>query len=103
MDHAPAEATWTKRRCQLDVDRIVIGELLLGFYGLLVINFAWANQNWGIFIYASVFTAGLLMMAFASIAHAFATYRDRIDRKAQLLLENQTWSVESADESRVNR
>lgn len=103
LDQAPAEATWTKRRYQLDIDRIVIGELLLGFYGLFVINFAWANQNWGIFIYASVFTAGLLMMAFASIAHAFATYRDRIDRKAQLLLENQTWSVESADESRVNR
>ena len=100
LDHAPAEATWTKRRYQLDIDRIVLGELGLGMYGLFVLDFAWDNQNWGIFIYSGVFTAGLFMMAFASIAHAGATYRDRTDRKAQLLLENQTWS---SDESQVIR
>lgn len=91
LEHGPADATWTKRRYQLDIDRIVLGELLLGAYGLFAVAVAWNNQNWGIFIYAAVFTSGLFMMAFASIAHAFATYRDRTDRKAQLLLENETW------------
>ncbi len=93
-------SSWTKRRYQLDIDRIVFAELLLGLYGLGVIRFAWNNENWGIFIYASVFSAGLLMMAFATITHAIATFRGRGDRKAQLLLENQTWATE---ESRVSR
>lgn len=96
LDSAPGPANWTKRRYQLDIDRIVLGELLLGVYGLFVIDFAWDNQNWGIFIYAGVFTVGLFMMAFASIAHAIATYRGRVDRKAQVRLENQTWSAEDA-------
>ena len=94
LEQAPDEKGWTKRRYQLDIDRIVIAELLLGLYGLFVIDFAWDHQNWGILIYAAVFTAGLFMMAFASIAHAVATYRGRIDRKAQVLLEAQTWSAE---------
>ncbi len=102
LDHGPAEAAWTKQRYQLDIDRIVFGELLLALYGLFVIDFAWDNQNWGIFIYAAVFTSGLFMMAVASIAHAAATYRDRSDRKAQLLLENQTWSV-GADDAEISR
>lgn len=100
LGQTPTGASWTKRRYQLDIDRIVMGELLLAFYGLWVVNFAWSNQNWGIFIYAGVFTAGLLMMSCASIAHALATFRDRTDRKAQLLLENQTWAL---DESPVDR
>lgn len=100
LEQVPDETSWTKRRYQLDIDRIVLGELLLGFYGLFVIDFAWDHQNWGIFIYATVFTAGLFMMAIASIAHAIATYRGRVDRKAQVLLERETWSAEAPRISR---
>ncbi len=105
LEGNPSQASWTKRRYQLDIDGIVLGELLLGLYGLFVVSYAWNNENWGIFIYSAVFTAGLLMMAFASIAHAVATYRDRTDRKAQLLLENETWSADdtSSNESTINR
>ena len=90
------ETAWTKRRYQLDIDGIVFAELLLGVYGLFVVNFAWANDNLGILIYASVFSAGLLMMAFASVAHAIATYRRRNDRKAQVLIERETWAPTGA-------
>ena len=91
------ETAWTKRRYQLDIDRIVFAELLLGVYGLFIVNFAWANDNLGILIYAGVFSAGLLMMSFASIAHAFATYRRRNDRKAQVLIERETWAIEGSN------
>ena len=96
LDEAPDDASWTKRRYQLEIDRIVLGELALAAWGIFAITYAWTNQNWGIFIYATVFTAGLLIMAFASVAHAIASYRDRSDRKAQLLLENQSWASEEA-------
>ena len=100
IDTVAEEASWTKRRYQLDIDRIVIGEFLLGSYGVFAIWFAWQNQNWGIFIYAMVFTAGLFMMALASVSHALATFRDRTDRRAQLLLESETWA---AEEPKANR
>ena len=100
LDEEVDQSSWTKRRYQLDIDRIVLGELALGLYGLGVVVFAWNNQNWGIFIYAAVFTAGLLMMATATVAHAVKTHRGRVDRKAALLLENQTWASEDTEVSR---
>ncbi len=94
IDAVQDETGWTKRRYQLNIDRIVIWELLLGGYGIVVSYFAFTHDNWGIFIYATIFSAGLMMMAIASIAHALRTYRGRVERKAQLLIENETWQSE---------
>ena len=92
----PDRSGWAKRRYQLDIDRIVFAELALGLYGSVVVWFAFAHDNLGILIYAGIFSAGLLFMAIASIAHAVASHRGRFDRKAQLLIERQTWTTEPA-------
>ena len=92
----PDRSGWAKRRYQLDIDRIVFAELALGLYGSVVVWFTFALDNLGILIYAGIFSAGLLFMAIASIAHAVASHRGRFDRKAQLLIERQTWTTEPA-------
>ncbi len=99
LSGAPDGGGWVKQRYQLNIDRIVFAEFALGLYGVGVVWFAFTNDNLGILIYAGVFSAGLLFMAIASITHAVASYRGRFDRKAQVMIERQTWTAGEASPS----
>jgi cellulose synthase/poly-beta-1,6-N-acetylglucosamine synthase-like glycosyltransferase len=93
INSQPEVAAVKLKRYQLDFDRIVYAEMLLGAYSLFSVWLAFSNQNWGIFVYASVFAAGLLTVAAVTVAQALAIYRTRTERAALLKLEQATWSA----------
>ena len=63
------DRSWTTKRYQLAPDKIVFAELALGFYSVWSAWIAWNSFNPGIFIFASIFGIGLLIVASTSILH----------------------------------
>jgi len=83
IDEASADDEWHHKRYQLDIDRIVIGELAFGLYGMAGAVYAWVNGKWGIAIYAFIFASGLLMVAATSIQQALTKRAARHSRNTQ--------------------
>lgn len=71
------QASWTRKRYQLEIDRIVFAEIALAAYGYFATYYAFVNGKWGIALYASIFSTGLAMVAMASISHAASVRRHR--------------------------
>lgn len=80
-------SSWTVKRYQLAPDRIVLGELALGGYAVFSAMLAWRNENWGVFIYATIFAIGLVVVAGSTVAHSVALYRARRHREQALRAE----------------
>lgn len=84
--------SWLEKRYQLDLDRIVYAEVAFGCYSLISVFLAWEQGNWGIFLYASVFAAGLLAVAGITVAQAVAVKRARAVRSDRVEAERGLWS-----------
>ena len=84
------QKTWTIQRYQLAPDRIVFAEIGLGTYGVVAAVLAYRFDNWGIFVYASIFSAGLFTVAIATFSHTIALYRDRQQREQAVLAETKS-------------
>ena len=70
-----AAQDWTQQRYQLQFDKIVYAELLLGGYALWTVWLALQLGSWGIAFFALLFGAGLILTAVATIAQALTIYR----------------------------
>lgn len=79
--------SWRLKRYQLDTDRIVWVELLLAFYGMFAVWLAWQNANWGVLVYAVIFTTGLLMVSLATLSHSVSLWWSRRARARALEAE----------------
>ncbi|MGH1492901.1 MAG: cellulose synthase family protein [Acidimicrobiales bacterium] len=66
-----------RRRYVLGLDRIIYGEVLLGLYCSAVAVLAVGQRNWGIFLYATIFAAGLWSLAAITVAQAVAVNRGK--------------------------
>jgi|GEM_PF-37650 len=66
---------WSARRYTLKLDRIIIAEVLLGFYSFGCAALAYTHGNWGIVFFATFFGIGLLGIAAVSISHGRAKSR----------------------------
>lgn len=89
-------ASWTQKRYQLDIDRIVFFELALGLYSAFSAWVAYDHGNWGIFIYAVIFSAGLLAVTAATTAHSVMLFRSRKQRRAAVASERAEWKQQPA-------
>lgn len=80
--------TRRSRRYVLGLDRIIYGELLLGLYCAGAAFLAAGQRNWGIFGYATIFSAGLLSLAAITVVQAISISRGRSggDPKADNLM-----------------
>ena len=74
---------WTRQRYQLQVDPIVVAEFFLGIYTALTAFLAFQMGNWAIFVYASLFSIGLLFVVTVTIAQAVAIFRSRRAEEAE--------------------
>lgn len=81
------DTSWTLKRYQLAPDRIVFFEIALGTYAVFAATLAWRNENWGVFIYATIFGIGLFSVATATLSHTFALFKARRDRERAVLAE----------------
>lgn len=82
-----AERSWTLKRYQLAPDAIVIAELLFGAYAVFAAVLAVQNENWGVFIYATIFALGLFAVAMATLSHSWALFRARRERAFAMRVE----------------
>jgi len=82
-----AETSWTTKRYQLAPDRIVYVEIALGVYALFGASMAWRNENWGVFVYATIFGLGLFAVAGSTLSHSIVLYRARRAREIALRAE----------------
>lgn len=80
----PVGKSWTHKRYQLDLDRIVFAEAALGLYCLFSAWLAATERNWGVFIYATIFGLGLLSVSGITIGQSIAVHRGRRARATQL-------------------
>ncbi len=83
----PVGKSWTHKRYQLDLDRIVYVELVLGAYCLFSAWLAAGRGNWGVFLYASIFAVGLLGVVIITVGQSIAVYRSSAARAGQLRAE----------------
>jgi len=79
--------SWKLKRYQLAPDRIVIAELLLGAYAVFAALLAVRNENWGVFIYATIFALGLFAVATATLSHSWTLFRARRERAFAMRVE----------------
>ena len=84
------QSSWTTKRYQLAPDKIVFVELALGAYSMWAAWLAWSGSNPGIFIFASIFGIGLLVVALTSILHNVRLWAARSRRARTLAAERQT-------------
>ncbi len=94
------QGSWTHRRYQLSIDRIVFAEIGLGCYAFATAVFAYRNDNLGILIYSTILGLGLTSMAFATIAHDLAARWGRSERQARVAIEKAEWKDLAADRLR---
>ncbi len=80
---------WKHKRYQLELDRIVYFEALLGFYTAFTVWLAFDHRNWGIVIYGSIFTLGLLAIVIVTVAQAISVRRSEVVRSRKIELERQ--------------
>ncbi len=88
IEAEPVGRSWTQKRYQLDLDRIVYAEALLGLYCFATAWLAFTKGNWGIMIYAVVFGSGLLSVVVITVGQAIAVYRSRSARAGRVKQEN---------------
>jgi len=88
-DAGQQSTSWTNKRYQLNIDRIVFAEALLAGYSFWTASQAWASANWGIFIWSMLFGLGLASVVLTTVSHAFAIWRDRDDRARSVARERQ--------------
>ncbi len=79
--------SWTHKRYQLSLDRIVYVEMLLAFYCWFGAWTALSHRNWGIALYATVFGLGLFAIASATIGQTISVYRSRERRAGTVAAE----------------
>ncbi|MDA3040727.1 MAG: glycosyltransferase [Actinomycetota bacterium] len=84
---AVADTAWQLKRYQLDTDRIVWAELVLAAYAAAVAWMAARYANWGIFVYACIFGAGLLMVSVATLRDSLLLWRSRGERAVAVAAE----------------
>jgi cellulose synthase/poly-beta-1,6-N-acetylglucosamine synthase-like glycosyltransferase len=82
-----ADHHWTRRRYQLDLDRIVLVELAVSLYSLWSASVAFRHGNWGIFVFAVLFAVGLAVVALTTVAQAVALWRHRRVRAESIVAE----------------
>jgi len=85
--------SWKLKRYQLAPDRIVYAEIGFALYAVFGATLAWRSQNWGIFAYASIFAAGLFMVAGVTISHTRVLHRHRRQREVALRAEAESFSI----------
>jgi len=90
------QASWTKKRYQLGLDRIVYVEMMLGLYSLITSWFALARGNLAVSVYAAIFGSGLLAVASLSIWQSLTLHRQR-DARAALQRDEDSRLLEPAD------
>ncbi len=96
IETTDVRSSWTQKRYQLDIDRIVFLEFTLGLYSVFSAVMAYQHGNWGIFIYAVIFSAGLLAVTTATVAHSVLLYRTRAQRCAAVASEQKLWNQQPA-------
>lgn len=79
--------SWTHKRYQLGLDRIVYVELAVAAHCAFGAWTAIGHQNWGIAFYASVFGLGLFAISIATIGHTISVYRSRERRAGNVAAE----------------
>lgn len=67
------------KRYHRRLDRIVLAEFGFGAYAVFAAAVAWRLGNWGVFLYASIFSVGLIGVAIISIAQALGDRFGRVD------------------------
>lgn len=76
----PVGRSWTQKRYQLRFDRIVYAEYLLGAYCGFGAWLAIDRGNWGVAIYATVFSIGLISIASITVGQTISVHRSRVRR-----------------------
>lgn len=89
-------SSWTQKRYQLDIDRIVFFEFTLGVYSVFSAWTAYQHGNWGIFIYAVIFSLGLFAVTIATTSHTVVLFRSKKQRLAAVESERALWSQQPA-------
>lgn len=89
IDQGDGTEDWTHKRYQLELDRIVYFEALLGLYTSFTVWLAFSYRNWGIVIYGSVFTLGLFAIVIVTVSQAITVNRARQARRQEIELEQQ--------------
>ncbi len=74
---------WKRQRYQLGSDRIVIAELLLGVWSFGAAWLALDHRNWAVLAYATLFGAGLVTLAAATIGQDLGVRRRSDERAAR--------------------
>jgi hypothetical protein len=87
----PTGRSWTHKRYQLDLDRIILPETALGIYCLFSAWLAANSGDWGIFLYSMLFATGLLGVVGITVGQAIAVYRSRSARAGQVRSEEDLW------------
>ncbi len=81
-EHGPS-GDWKRQRYQLGSDRIVGAEVLLGVYSLGAAWLAFDHRNWAVLGYATLFGAGLVTLAVATICQDLGVRRRSEERAAR--------------------
>jgi len=78
-----SQDSWTTKRYQLSLDRIVYAEIVLGFYSLFSSWLALQHGNFAVSGYAAIFGVGLLAVASLSVWQSMNLRRERETRAAR--------------------
>ncbi len=87
LESEPVGRSWTHKRYQLSLDRIVYAELALGMYCFFGAWMAITRQNWGVAVYATTFGLGLTAVAVITIGQTISVFRSRESRAGAVAAE----------------